>query len=422
MRYPQVSQTLLFLLLLAGSVGFAQPSEKVQELWSKTMTPLLEQPLWLVRDAYDTTHALMVPMHAAFALGEEQWQAEFAAFFSRLEQVPIEEVYAGYENEEIRLQFMYLVSQYLVIHKEQALPVPEHLLTATLNAFETIWTSPAWQWPVCGMEEFPTMEARIRWRLDTLDVPKSYCRVIIDAEGFVLSIAADLSYLYADTAPATVKNALDLFVQAMEQEIVWLDDTRILVQPGGWRDHPDYLYAGWVDKAPNLEANPIADIAVDTSHSHRWPLWLFSFERAMDTDQKAWAQQLRLGFANQFASQVLIAPSDDFPNYRTTNFMDGRNGLYRYKYKTQAEKLGFAAYELSGTFLLGWWSSLSNPTVTEAYCYIAASFPMSDEEITLYLGPDTTRERNPFFTSEAPYHNGLYELISNLACLQGEQQ
>jgi hypothetical protein len=413
---------LTSFLLFVGAWGVAQPSEKVQKLWAQTVTPLLEQPLWLVRDAYDTTHALMIPMHAAFALDEEQWQTELAAFFLRLEQAPIEAAYVGLENEENRLQFMYLVSQYLVLQKEHSLPVPERLLTATLNAFETIWMNPAWQWPVCGTEEFPTMEERIRWRLDTPEVPKSFCRVIIDSEGFVLSVAADLSYLYADAAPETVKNALSLFVRAMEQEIVWLDDTHMLVQPGGWRDHPDYLYAGWAEKAPELEPNPVADIAVDTSHSHRWPLWLLSLERAVADNQTAWARRLRSGFASQFANQVLLAPNDDFPNYRTTNYMDGRNGLYRYKYKTQAEKLGFGAYELSGTFLLGWWSLLSDATVTEAYCFIADSFPMDEQEVTLYLGPDTTRERNPFFTSDAPYNNGLYELISNLACLQGEQQ
>jgi hypothetical protein len=260
------------------------------------------------------------------------------------------------------------------------------------------------------------MARRIQWRLEHEDVPMSFCRAIIDVEGFALAIAADLSYVLGDAAPEYVKEALGLFVQTMEQEVVWLDDTRLVFQPGTWREHPDYLYAGWSEKLPDLAPNPIADIAVDTSHSHRWPLWLSSLERAVNTEQKTWAQHLREGFAKQFVTHVLTRPTEAFPNYRTTNFMDGRNGLYRYKYKTQAEKLGFAPFELSGTFLLGWWSLLPDDVITEAYCSLAASFPMDEQEITLYLGPDTTRERNPLFTSAAPYDNGLFELISTLAC------
>jgi hypothetical protein len=99
--------------------------------------------------------------------------------------------------------------------------------------------------------------------------------------------------------------------------------------------------------------------------------------------------------------------------------MDGWNGVYRYGYITQGEGKGYGPYELSGTMLLGWWSFLPGEKIRDVYCYISSRFPLSEEEIKVYLGPDTTRDRHPSIKSRAQFEDGLLELISKLICKYG---
>ena len=65
--------------------------------------------------------------------------------------------------------------------------------------------------------------------------------------------------------------------------VVFPGDNRWLFQPGVWRDHPDYLYAGNDNLGENLLPMPVDDIAEDTSHSHRYPVWLESLRNASGT-------------------------------------------------------------------------------------------------------------------------------------------
>jgi len=193
---------------------------------------------------------------------------------------------------------------------------------------------------------------------------------------------------------------------------------RWLFQPGVWIDHPDYAYSGWSEIKPNLKKKPVSGIAWDTSHFHRFPLWLISLQKAYkeEPEKAKFFQELRKGLAAQFFEKVLVAPSTEFPNYRTNNFMDSYNGIYRYGYPTLGKGRGYGPYELSGTMLLGWWSFLPGENVKNVYCYISSRFPLSEREIKIYLGPDTTRDRHPLIKGKAQFENGLLELISKLIC------
>ena len=53
-------------------------------LYDSTVGVLLTQELWTDRDTYDTAHALMVPMHYAFAVGDMEKSMLLRLFLTAL--------------------------------------------------------------------------------------------------------------------------------------------------------------------------------------------------------------------------------------------------------------------------------------------------------------------------------------------------
>jgi hypothetical protein len=149
-------------------------------------------------------------------------------------------------------------------------------------------------------------------------------------------------------------------------------------------------------------------------------LWLISLQRGFaveeDLSKSKYFERLRSGLASQFLDKVLVSPSDEFPNYRTNNFMDGYNGIYRYNYSTLGSSQGYGAYELSSAMFVGFWSFLPNQRMEDVYCFIASHYPLNEKEIAIYSGPGSSRDRHPLFKSGAGLENGLLELIDRLAC------
>lgn len=124
---------------------------------------------------------------------------------------------------------------------------------------------------------------------------------------------------------------------------------------------------------------------------------------------------LQTGLANQLVNYVLVDPSEEFTSVRLNNFMDGRNGVYRWNYPTQGQGKGYGPYELTGSFLLGWWGFLEDPRIGEVYRQLSDEFPLSEPVLGLYIGPGTTRDRHPLVKDPAPYTNGYFRLITRLA-------
>ena len=390
-------------------------------LWERTLHEMLQDSLWKERDAYDAGHFLMIPLQAAFSFKDQSKINDFHQFFSRFMK--------DYRKDNVdtlntltQLHFLYLASEYLVLTKTYEDQLPDELCNIVMDSIESIWNQPAWQWKICSISEFENMKKRIEWKLRIKEVPRSYCRAIIDEELFTFAIAADLKTILLDESPEFIDEILDIAYEVFSSEVVFLDteSKKWLFQPGVWTDHSDYAYSGWAEIRENLTEKPVTGIATDTSHSHRFPLWLVSLERAFDKqgdlEKAQFIKRLRKGLAEQFFEKVLVPPSDEFPNYRTKNFMNGYNGIYRYGYITQGKGRGYGPYELSGTMLLGWWSFLPEKSIRDVYCYISSRFPLSEEEIKVYLGPDTTRDRHPLIKGKAQFESGILELIDGLAC------
>jgi hypothetical protein len=107
---------------------------------------------------------------------------------------------------------------------------------------------------------------------------------------------------------------------------------------------------------------------------------------------------------------VASLPTESFRGVRMTNFMDGENGVYRYGYPTQGAGRGFGPYQLSGSFNIGWWAFVGT-AADPFYSAQLALLPFESAVVAEYVGPNTTRLRNPLFTEPGFYTGELVRKI-----------
>jgi hypothetical protein len=294
--------------------------------------------------------------------------------------------------------------------------IPAGLASALAEEVERMWVlEPAWQW---GRSPFPGgMSERIRWKLDTHDVFYSHYRAIIDEELFTIGIAADMKTFERLTGTPfpqsqVLDDILDTAREIFTDEVVHHPDGGWLLQPGVWTDHPDVRYAGHDAFAPDLAPAKVPGISWDTSHSHRMPMLLTSLAAAFapGSETNVFYSNLKSGLELQFFQHVLVQPSAEFPGYRTTNYLDGRNGLYRH-YPDRADVFpGYGPYQVSGTMFFGWWSGLDTQRIREVYRSLSEQFPLTDQMLQTY-DITVSRDRHPIVY----WDSGVRELLVLLA-------
>lgn len=96
-----------------------------------------------------------------------------------------------------------------------------------------------------------------------------------------------------------------------------------------------------------------------------------------------------------------------------------KNGFFivsnGWNYATTAkENDGIDPYENSGTYLFGWWALLEDERITNTYSQMAELFPLDDNVIKTYVGPNTTRNHHEMVAQPNLYENGYSELICRL--------
>lgn len=368
-----------------------QLEAKDYDLWDSTVGEFLLDDLWSDRDAYDASHLLMAPLDAAMRSTNAGWKEDFSDHFARFVEASSEVPSTVTSKKLPRLQYYYLASRFLsqATTENAGVPVPQELPGILLGELEETWLEyEAWQWEA---PPFRGMRDRIEWKLTHDEVEKSYFRAIVDEELFTLAIAAEYRAYERKAVPReawspVVSDMLEVAETVIQQESTSTNDGW-LFQTGVWDDHPDYRYAGILEPSPNMQPKAHDEVATDSSHASRWPLWLRSFRDAYSTDSEQYRQydnDLEL-LANQFADKILVVPSRDVPYIRMNNYTDGWNGLFRWGYATTGEDSGYRAFELSGSLLVVWWGMLSDARVEAAYCELAESFPLSDEAIALYV-------------------------------------
>jgi hypothetical protein len=296
----------------------------------------------------------------------------------------------------------------------------EQLRLQLSASLESLWLErPAPHWAYSS--NFPNVRARLLWKLNPTRTGQRYFAAVIDEEYFLMAIAADLyalSALQGHPAGELENDVLDVAWRVFQQQGVFTEEGNWLMQPGVWADHKDYRYAGHTSLAPGLEPAVVDGIAMDVSHSHRMVLWLQSLAAGASSDERrAYYRRALSGFVRQWEKHVYLAPGTAFPWPALVNYLDGHNGVYRYRYETTGDALGYGPHQLSYALIAGWYGLLPSPMAAKGYRWLARRFPLSEEEIAFYLGPDTLRERHEIVKGKNFYTQGFAELLINISVL-----
>ena len=330
--------------------------------WSRLVSQYLKDDLWENGEAYDAANVLMIPMFYSFYSEDDEKINEFSAHFGRFLNSNCSGFLDIDHSEELnRLQYLYLMSRFFAMasQNQKEYLIPQGLPEYVRNEIAILWSEKPAKW-YGGMIFDGGVVDRLNWKLSQDETEKKYYKAIADHELFLFAIAADIRiydiYLNRDNDPL-ITEILDYSYRTMKQYGKHIENDGWTFQPGIWSDHGDYLYAGNYEINENMQPLPVDGIAEDSSHSHRWPVWLMSLADASCSDNERYNYYLDLRdkLENQFFNKVVVLPNDDFSCYRMNNFMDGNNGVYRYGYATQGANNGYGPYELSGTLIAGWW-------------------------------------------------------------------
>ncbi|MCW5937939.1 MAG: hypothetical protein KIT11_11610 [Fimbriimonadaceae bacterium] len=389
-------------------------TERDRELFDANIAKYLSRDSWNDSLAYLHGHFLMVPLQAAFLMDEEAWISQYEAQFKRFVKVPRDQ---WCKNPLSRFQYLYVPSRFLALsamtgRKSDVAPELNKVLTDAVVARWTTEDAIAFDHkPFTGVGE------RVRHKLSLSNPARSHFKAYTDEEFFIFAVASDLIYVERKTGvknpkSATLREIVDTAMRVVRAESEFTPQGGWLFQVGGWTDHPDDAYAGYSTYQPGLVPKKKSDVVMDTSHFHRFALYVNSLRNAQEpgSSDAKYMDRVFKGLSKQMADVVLVPPDNSTKFWRTKNFMDGWNGLYRYGAADLGGK-GYGPYELSGTFLMGWWSFLDNPKIDKAYAEISQAFPLSQAELQVYQGP--VYKPNP--TAKSWYENGLAELFTRLA-------
>jgi len=400
-RRELASVLLTAVLLLSQGLGAQAPAspsspspalakvDEVHQLWTTYISPMLAKPIPSnSNDSYYAGEELMVPLHAAFKRRDAAWEQEFSDHFRRL-------VHSRSSLTDVilsRLEYLYLASRFLVLAKNAGRSdlIPGGLDDMLFSEIRDIWyQTPA---PQYAHPPFKGMKALVLFKLDHRDLGKSYYRAIKDEELVIASIAADLRAYYGFQRAAgesTLNDILSVTERICRQEVVHTSGGGWVFQPGARTDHPDFQYAGNPRIQAGLRPAPVQGIGSDSSHFSKWPLFLQSLTDAYPegSSQNRLYSDLEAGLNRQFFGKVLVAPSGDSSCYRTKNFMDGSNGVYRWGYGSLGPNNGYGPYQNSAALVMGWWSFLGTEESRSLFRKLADQYPWPEQCVDLYLGP-----------------------------------
>ncbi|MDF2177504.1 hypothetical protein P2G88_04490 [Aliiglaciecola sp. CAU 1673] len=388
-------------------------NERILELWGGTGERYLQGELWLPSENYDAAHVLMVPLHWSFLRSEQSFvQEDFVEFFTRYERVFEETLDTHFQR---RLQFFYLNTQFLKLIIQSGAEFDEHqqsLYKKILQNLEELWTNA--EVTTYGGRVFSGgMRERLDFKLNEFAPNPEYARAIFDEEFHFLSVSADIAFITNAldlTQPVFLTEILSYASTLYAQESLLTDEGGWLFQPGVWSHYRDYRYAGNEILVPDLVEMILDDIATDSSHLHRMPLWLLSLRDAysVQSDEYQLFDDLFGRLKWQFENHILVSATAEFQAPRMNNYSDGRNGVYRYNYATVGDNLGYGPYQNSGNLMLSWYSFLKSTKLKSDFSNM--TFPLNDNILETYVGPNTTRERNPLVAWPAYFSNGFSEL------------
>lgn len=363
-------------------------------LWDQSYAYNVRATPW-VNNPYDAAHELMIPLHAAFLLNDSALQREFADMFRRMLASGPD---WGKASTLDRLQFTYFVGRFAALasqtgHRDV---VPDGLVSWLRKEFGAWWTERTVL--RTNGPPFSGERDRLRWILTPGPNNPSYLKLFYDQDWYVLALAADLrtiNRLAKVTQPdPALTEAQELADSTFRQFSQLTADGGLVLQPGVWRDYPDYAYSGHSAKGADLPRKPGATGSWDSSHSMRLAAILLSLATSEAPGSTGRQHYINLigRLRTQLEKYVFVPPSPAFPAWRLNNYMDGTNGLYRWHKTQQGSFEGDGPYELSSSLTLGWWSLLGGSWIEKVYLDQMKVIPYS-KEIAAFYDPSSVATR-----------------------------
>lgn len=344
-----VNSAFIFLLASCSTNIFAESNSTIGA------KAYLENNVWQKDQRYNISHFLMIPMFYAFEKNDEDLIRSYHKYIDSFYSQTNDQL--NFEKNDLRVtetQFLYFLSTYAVLSKNKD---PNYSKTV-LKDIEKVWyKTPAWQW---GRKPFSNMKERLDWKLQASE-DVGYTRAIIDEELFILGAAANLSRIYPDNP--MLKEIDGYTVRIFKQRSYW-DKGRWLFDVGSWDNHPSFAYSGYSTTKNIVEKRPRKNTVGDSSHFFRMPILLWSFQRAFpeNSAESDLFKNYRQGLEKQFFDKVVVRKNNKI---LLSNFMDGTNGVYRWKYNGTGK--GYEAYGLTPSFGMGWWALLPGKRVQTLY-------------------------------------------------------
>ena len=365
-----------------------------QNNYSVIIHQLCHQELFDERDAYDSCHYLMVPMYFAFINYLSDEMDSFDTLFNHFcasDRGEFNKKLSGLNKNH----WYYLATEYLCLCVKFQRPVNKELLRIVADGMVQYNIEHTTNW--IHLKKFNNMQDL----LENLAFGNGYAtknsmsNIITDNELFPLAILCDLNYVTTATGIKTNADSLSQWAtqfvkRMMRKHAVYIDEDSWIFQLGCWADHPDYAYTGYKsinDVKPKIK-KIVVNIAQDSSHYSRWPCFIRSFFR---NDSKLY-EKYKKGIANLLINKVIVNDASGY--YIVNNFMDGNNGVFRYN---KAKMVGYGPYQMSTTFLLGWWSLLDDARISSIYAKLYRRLKFLKEMPDEYRDPVTSRKQNPIF-------------------------
>lgn len=409
---------LIIVIILATTVIISYLSYLKSEnyLWKTTVSKYITGDLWDDINSYDAGHTLLIPMFYAFTTEDENKMEEFHNLFERYSIYLSNNNYTYNYWDLNHMQFNFLASNYINLCSKYN--CTDRIKEPLLNyLYDEAFYYCLLKREKYNIEDNPNYNA-----LTAIERDFELGKPIADLYQYHLMIIFNLkeysntnNYYLSEERENVVTESLNLINRIYQEGVTFIDGDKWLISVGSFDEYADYAYMHYDSIEENMEPSKQENTTWDTSHFARVPVFLQIIKKANQDDKEKVEYYNRLikGLKEQFLENVLIEPDEENPYYRTTNYMDGRNGLYRYNYTTQKDT-AYLPYQLSGTITLGWWCFLGED-MNLTYKKIYKTFPLGEKALETYVGPNTTRERNEYVSWPNYFENGFAELICLLA-------
>ena len=404
------------MIATIGTISYLAYRKSENYLWNKTISKYIKDELWNDINCYDAGHVLLVPMFYAFSTNDKPKIEEFHNLFERYAKY-LRDVNYEYEYWNLNhIQFNFLASNYINLCSRYNCTnrIKEELLNYLYDEAFYYCLLKRENYLTEANPQYDGLAATLRdfeQGRPTADLYQYHITILLNLKEY----SNNNGYFLSEERKQTVEKALNIINTIYQKGVTFVKGDKWLMNVGSFDEYDDYSYMQYNSIEENMQPSKQENTTWDTSHFARIPVFLQIIKRANieDTEKVRYYDRLINGLREQFIENVLIEPDKETPYYRTTNYMDGRNGLYRYNYITQKDT-AYLPYQLSATLTLGWWSFLGGE-MNVVYENIYKTFPLEEKAIETYVGPNTTRERNKYVEWPAYFENGFAELNCLLA-------